>query len=202
MFAENRRSIRPIEDKAERQFYLRTKVRFFMPLTREQKSNILDDLTDKFNRAKAAILVDFNKLSVSKAMELRRALKTINAEYKVAKKTLISRVLKAGNFDDAKIDDFKTQVGVIFGYDDPVPVANSIWKFSKVNEALKILGGFLGMNWQGKDGIIALAKLPSREILLGQVVRTIAAPLSGLVTVLSGNMRNLVNVLDNIRSKK
>ena len=173
-----------------------------MPLNREQKSNILNDLTDKFSRAKAAILVDFNKLSVSKSMELRRNLKSINAEYKVAKKTLINRVLRAGNFENAKIDDFKTQVGVIFSYDDPVPAANSIWKFSKVNEALKILGGFLGLNWQGKDSIVSLAKLPSREILLGQVVRVIASPLSGLATVLSGNMRNLVNVLDNIRSKK
>ena len=173
-----------------------------MPLTREQKSNILNDLTEKFSRAKAAILVDFNKLSVSKAMELRRALKAINAEYRVAKKTLINRVLKSGKFEDAKIDDFKTQVGVIFGYDDPAPVANSVWKFSKVNEALKILGGFMGLNWQGKDGIIALAKLPSREILLGQFVRTIASPLSGLVTVLSGNMRNLVNILHNIQNKR
>ncbi|KKT17118.1 MAG: 50S ribosomal protein L10 [Parcubacteria group bacterium GW2011_GWC1_43_61] len=91
---------------------------------------------------------------------------------------------------------------MVFGYDDPAPVANSIWKFSKINDALKILGGFLGLTWQGKDGIIALAKLPSREILLGQVVGTIAAPLSGLVTVLSGNMRNLVGILNNIRSKK
>jgi len=183
-----------------------------MALTKEQKSNILDDLTDKFSRAKTAILVDFNKLSVSKAMELRRALKAINAEYKVAKKTLINRVLRAGNFEDAKIDDFKTQVGVIFGYDDPVPVANSIWKFSKVNEALKILGGFMlarrslgeggGFGWYDKNKIIELAKLPSREILLGQVVRVIASPLSGLVTVLSGNMHNLVGVLNNIRSKK
>ena len=173
-----------------------------MPLTKEQKSNILDDLTDKFSRAKVAILVDFNKLSVGKAMELRRNLKLINAEYKVAKKTLINRVLRAGNFEDAKIDDFKTQVGVIFSYDDPVPAANSIWKFSKINEALKILGGFLGLNWQGKDSIVALAKLPSREILLGQVVRVIASPLSGLVSVLSGNMRNLVSVLNNIQNKR
>ena len=54
-------------------------IRFFMPLTREQKQNILKDLTDKFNRAKAAILVDFNKLPVSKTMELRRNLKSADA---------------------------------------------------------------------------------------------------------------------------
>ena len=173
-----------------------------MPLTKEQKQNILKDLTDKFGRAKAAILVDFNKLPVSKTMKLRRNLKSANAEYKVAKKTLISRVLRAGNFEDAKIDDFKTQVGIVFSYVDPVATAQSVWKFSKVNEALKILGGFLGFDWQDRDKIIALAKLPSREILLWQLVRTIAAPFSGLVGVLQGNARNLVSVLNNIRSKK
>ncbi len=173
-----------------------------MPLTREQKSNILKDLTDKFSRAKAAILIDFNKLPVSKTMELRRSLKSVDAEYKVAKKTLINRVLRFGHFDDAKIDDFKTQVGVIFSYEDPVAVASSIWKFSKINEALKILGGFLGFNWQDKDRIIELAKLPPREIILSQLVRTIAAPLSGLVNVLQGNMRNLANLLNNLKSKR
>ncbi len=173
-----------------------------MPLTKEQKQNILKDLTDKFSRAKAAILVDFNKLSVSKTMELRRNLKSTDAEYKVAKKTLISRVLRFGNFEDIDLDNFKTQVGIVFSYVDPVATAQSIWKFSKVNEALKILGGFLGFNWQDRDKIMALAKLPPREILLWQLVRTIATPLSGLVGVLQGNVRSLVSVLNNLRSKK
>ena len=173
-----------------------------MALTREQKQNILKDLTDKFSRAKAAILVDFNKLSVSKTMELRRNLKPANAEYKVAKKTLISRVLRFGHFENVDLDNFKTQVGIVFSYVDPVATAQSVWKFSKVNEALKILGGFLGFDWQDRDKIIALAKLPSREILLWQLVRTIAAPFSGLVGVLQGNARNLVSVISQIKLKK
>ena len=172
-----------------------------MALSRDQKQNILKDLTDKFSRAKAAILVDFNKLSVSKTMDFRRILKEIGADYKVAKKTLISRILNSGDYKGIDLDELKTQFGVVFSYDDPVPAAQSIYKFSKVNEALKILGGFLELNWQGKDKIVALAKLPSREILLGQLVGTIAAPLSGLVNVLSGNMRNLVNVLNNLKLK-
>jgi len=173
-----------------------------MPLTREQKLNILNDLTDKFSRAKAAILVDFNKLPVSKTMELRRDLKSTNAEYKVTKKTLISRVLRFGHFEDVNLDNFKTQVGIVFSYVDPVATAQSVWKFSKVNEALKILGGFLGFDWQDRDKIIALAKLPSREILLWQLIRTITAPLSGLVGVLQGNVRNLVSVISQIKLKK
>jgi len=173
-----------------------------MALTRKQKLNILNDLTDKFSRAKAAILVDFNKLPVSKTMELRRNLKSTNAEYKVAKKTLISRVLRFGHFEDVDLDNFKTQVGIVFSYDDPVATAQSVWKFSKVNEALKSLGGFLGLDWQDKDKIMTLARLPSREILLWQLVRTIAVPLSGLVSVLQGNTCNLINLLNNLKSKK
>lgn len=173
-----------------------------MAITREQKQNILKDLTDKFVKSKAAILVDFNKLSVAKTMELRRLLKKIGAEYKVAKKTLISRVLRAGDYKGADLGELKTQVGVVFSYGDPAPAASSLYKFSRINEALKILGGFFGLDWIDKTKVLAIAKLPSREILLGQVVRTIAAPLSGLVTALSGNMRSLVSVLNNIKSKR
>ena len=172
-----------------------------MPLTREQKQNILKDLADKFSRAKAAILVDFNKLSVAKTMELGRLLKQIGVEYKVSKKTLINRVLKSGDYKGVDLDNLKTQLGVVFSYDDPVPAASSIFKFSKVNEALKILGGFIGFDWYDKAEIVEIAKLPSREVLLGRVVGIIAAPLSGLVTVLSGNMRNLVNLLNNLKLK-
>ena len=177
-------------------------IRFFiyhMAITKEQKQNILKDLADKFNRAKAAILVDFNKLSVSKTMELRRLLKQTGAEYKVAKKTLVSRVLRSGDYKGVNLDELKTQVGLVFSYEDPVPAADSLYKFSRLNEALKILGGFLDFNWQDKNKIIELAKLPSREVLLGQVVRTIAAPLSGLMNVLQGNIRNLINMLNNIK---
>lgn len=170
-----------------------------MALNREQKRNILKNLTDKFSRAKAAILVDFNKLSVAKTMELRKLLKQVGAEYKVSKKTLMSRVLNAGDYKGLNLEELKTQIGVVFSYDDPVSAAQSIYKFSRINEALKILGGFIGSSWQDKNKIITLAKLPPREVLLGQLAGAIASPLSGLVIALSGNMRNLINVLNNIK---
>ena len=173
-----------------------------MPLTREQKRNIVNDLVEKLKRAKAAILIDFVKLPVSKTMELRRNLKQMDSEYKVSKKTLINRALKEANYRGFDPEKFKTQVGLIFSFADPVPAAQSIYKFSKINEALKILGGFLGLDWQDKSRIISLAQLPPREVLIAQVVCTIAAPLSGLMNVLSGNMRNLVNVLNNLKTKR
>jgi large subunit ribosomal protein L10 len=173
-----------------------------MAITREKKISILKDLSDKFGRAKAAILVDFTKLPVSKTTELRRNLKGVDAEYKVAKKTLISRALRAGGYKGVDLDELKAQVGIVFSYGDPVPAASSVQKFSKLNEALKILGGFFGLDWLDKTRVLAIAKLPPREVLLGQVAWTIAYPLSGLVTVLSGNVRNLVNVLNNLKEKR
>lgn len=173
-----------------------------MPLTREQKQNILRDLVEKLKKAKSAILVDYNKLPVLKTMELRRSLKQVDAEYKVAKKTLISRALKEANYKDFEPEKFKTQMGLVFSYDDPVFAAQSIYKFSRLNEALKILGGFLGLEFKDKSQIVALAQLPPREALLAQVVGTIAAPLSGLVNVLSGNMRDLVNLLNNLKKQR
>ncbi len=173
-----------------------------MPLSREQKQNILKDLVDKLKRAKAAILVDYTKLPVKKTMELRRSLKEADAEYKVAKKTLIARALREADYKDFDLENFKTQVGLVFGYSDPVPAAQSVYKFSKLNEVFKILGGFFGLDWMDKTKILAIAKLPPREVLLSQVVWTIAAPLSGLVNVLSGNIRNLVNVLNNLKNKR
>lgn len=173
-----------------------------MVLSREQKTNILSDLVEKLKKAKAAFLVDFTKLSVSRAMDLRRSLKQVDAEYKVAKKTLINRALRQENYQGFDLENFKTQVGVIFSYGEPVPSAQMAYKFSKANEFFKILGGFLGLEWKNKSQIITLAQLPSREVLLAHLARTLASPLSGLARVLSGNMRNLVNILNNLKVKK
>lgn len=174
-----------------------------MPLTREQKSDILKDLVERLKEAKAAILVDFNKLPVSKTMELRRSLKNADAEYKVAKKTLINRAFRNLEFKGFDPEQFKTQVGLVLSFSDPVPAAQTVHKFSKtITDGFKILGGFLGLEWKDKSQIVALAQLPGREVLLARLTGAIAGPLYGLVGVLSGNMRNLVNVLNNLKNKK
>jgi large subunit ribosomal protein L10 len=83
------------------------------------------------------------------------------------------------------------------GFDDEVAPARVIFQFAKTHDALQVVGAITG------DGQIltpaqvkALATLPTREQLLGQVVGTIAAPLSGFVGVMSGNVRSIINVLN------
>ena len=88
---------------------------------------------------------------------------------------------------------------------DAAAVAKAIRDFSKEkgNEALVIKGAILGgQQLLSKEQVFALADLPSKETLIAQVVGTIAAPLRGLVTVLSGPQRNFVTVLERIKEQK
>jgi len=167
-------------------------------LTKQQKSKIIDDLAERFERQKIAIFSDFHGLSVVKSQVLRRLLKKNDAEYKVAKKTLLDRVLDKMGLS-LKTKKLIGEIGVTFGYGDEIAAAKTLFKFSKNNEILRLRGGILGSRILDEKEIIALAKLPGREILLAQLVGALSSPMRGLVTVLQGNIRNLVVVLNKIK---
>ena len=132
---------------------------------------------------------------------LRRALKKDAGEYKIAKKTLLNRALKNAGMEDVNTKKMEGEIGVAFGYGDEVAPARVLYKFSRENETFKIVGGVLAGKILGEKDIITIAKLPSREVLIAQVVGTLQAPIRGLATVLSGNMRNLVVVLNKIATR-
>src|SRR3989344_5283512 len=163
-------------------------------LNKQQKEKLVDDLTDKFKRQKIAIFSDFHGVSVAKAQALRHILKKTDAEYKVAKKTLLDRALNKLGLG-TKTQEFKGEIGVAFGYGDEIPPAKTLFKFSKENDTFKILGGILGSRILSDKEVVALARIPSREILIGQLLGTLQSPMRGLVSVLGGNLRNLVTVL-------
>ena len=89
-------------------------------------------------------------------------------------------------------------------YDDPVAVAKVLKEYvsDKTQKAFILKGGQLENQQLDLAQLMALADLPSKDALRGQVVRTIAAPISGFVNVLAGTIRNFVTCLDNIRAKK
>ena len=170
-------------------------------ITKAQKGEIVAELAEKFKRQKIAIFSDFSGVSVAKSQALRRLLKKEDAEYKVAKKTLFDRAL-AATAAGVATKDMKGEIGVAFGYGDQVAPAKILSKFAKEVETFKILAGLLdGKLLSGKE-IMALARLPGREALLGQVAGALSAPLRGLASVLQGNIRNLAFVLNQIKDKK
>ncbi len=171
-------------------------------ITKQQKAKIIEELTDKFKRQKIAVFSDFQGISVTKFGALRRTLKKIGAEFKVAKKTLFDRALSEAGISGVQAKDLKGEIGVTFGYQDQIEPTRALMKFAKENITFKVLAAILdGKTLDGKQ-IAALAKLPSREVLLAQLVGALLGPIRGLAVVLQGNTRNLVVVLNKVRENK
>lgn len=172
-----------------------------MAKTRVKKEELIDRLNRQLDSAKSAVLVDYKGLKVSETEELRKTLRSKGAVFNIAKNTLVKIALKKHGieFDEAI---FKKPVAIAFAMEDEAIPAKEIDLFAKKHEAIEILGGILENKMVDSATIKRLAALPSREELLAKAVGSIAAPLSGMVNVLVGNIRGLVNVLNAFRETK
>ncbi len=171
-------------------------------LNREQKKEIINNLKSKINQSKAVVICDYKGTSVSNFSALREILaENDEAEIKVAKKTLIDRALKETSID-FKTERLEGQVALIFGKQDEVTAPKKIFDFSKKVKSINILAGILGKTPITKKEVEQLAKLPSKKELLAKVAGTINAPLANFVSVLNGNLRKVVYVLNAIKDKK
>lgn len=170
-------------------------------LSKSKKEEIVKELSEKFQKQKSAIFADFRGIGVNKLMLLRREMKKLGAEFRVAKKTFLRIALKSigVEYDPKELDG---EIGVIFGYEDQVAPAKAAVKFGKENETFKVLKGLLGGKLLDSKEVLALAKLPSREQLLAKLVWVLNSPVQGFYNVLQGNLRNLVVVLQKIKDNK
>ncbi len=172
-----------------------------MTLTKDQKKNLIDSLNDSILRAKSIVFTDYQGLKVSKMQELRKQLRDQGIDLKVTKNTLLSIALKNNNLsvDDAILSK---PLAIISGYQDEVEPCKVVNNFVKDNENLKILGGIVDKKFVDINQIKALATMPSRDELYAKVVGSCAAPISGFVNVLAGNLRGLVQVIKLYSDKK
>ncbi len=168
---------------------------------REQKQQEIDRLKDSFSRAKSVILADYCGLSVAEINEVRGKLRESSVEMRVTKNTLAKRAIKDTD-SELLSDSFAGPTAIAFSYDDPVAGAKALAELAKDHEALELKAGILGNKFLALADIEALSKLPAKEILLAQLLSVMNGPMSGFVNVLSGNQRNLVQVLSSIKDKK
>lgn len=173
-----------------------------MPKTRSQKQKALTDFSEKLKQAKSAVFVNFENLKVKEIEELRKKCRQEKVDYLVAKKTLMKIAFKEAGLGELDRKVFDKSVATVFGLADEVAPARIIQDFAKTHEALKAFGGILEGKFVGREKVLELAKLPSREELLAKVLGSIKAPVSGMVNVLAGNLRNLVYVLSAIKDTK
>lgn len=174
-------------------------------MNRTEKSELASTLKDKFNKAQVAIFADYKGLSATQADDLRRALRPHNTEVKVLKNNVARLITNDGAMGpDAKslMDGVVGPTMVAFAFGDPAAAAKVIHKFAQDNEALKLKDSLMGQKRIDASGVEALAKLPSKEVLMAMVLGTMNAPIRNFVGVLAAVPRSLVTVLAAIEKKK
>lgn len=163
-------------------------------ITRKQKEEVVAKVAEKIKESKAIVFTDYRGLSVEEMTELRRELRSKGIELKVMKQTLFEIAAKnaGANIDMTALANHP--VAIAFGKDE-VEAPKVIHDFAKKNEKLEMVGGALNGQTISMEELKALALMPTREEMYAKIVGSLASPLRGMVTVLSGNMRGLVNVL-------
>ncbi len=172
-----------------------------MIITKEMKAERLAQLKQLVNEADVIIFTNYLGLKAKEVDLVRLAVEPTNAKYLVTKNSLLRLALTEAGLP-IETPALDQPLACVFGLADQVATAKALVKVAKSFETFEILGGIVDGQLVDEATIRTLATLPGREELLGRLVGTIAAPLTGFVSVLSGNLRGLVSVLNQYEQKK
>jgi len=167
---------------------------------KSEKAAAISVLTDKFSRAQGVVLADYRGLNVAQMTELRRRARAAGVEIRVIKNTLAARA--AAPTDAARLDPhFQGPTAAAFGYEDPVAPARLLVEFARTARQLELKVGLAEGRLLSAAEVRALAALPSREVLLAQVVAGLQGPLQNLASVLAAPLRGVVTAVDALRQQ-
>ena len=160
----------------------------------QRKFDQVAELTDKLSRAQVTFVTDYRGLTVAEITGLRTKLRQSGAELIVAKNTLME--IAAKETGHSAIDSLLAgPTAVAFAYDDVTATAKVLQDFNRGAKPLKIRGGMLGTSLLQGDVLDQIAKIPSRQDVLAQIVGGVSAPVSGVVGVLNAAITNVLYVL-------
>ncbi|MDD5194739.1 MAG: 50S ribosomal protein L10 [Candidatus Omnitrophica bacterium] len=168
-------------------------------LTREK---ISQEIQEGLSKSQACVFISFAKTGAFPVNRMRNSLKSANARLFVAKNTLLAKVFKDKGTQDIS-GLIEGQTGVVFAFDkDVVAACKVLVDFSKENENLKVRGAFLNEKKISAEQLRELVKLPPKEVLIGMVVSSFAAPITGFMSTLNQVVRQFMWTLEEIKKKK
>lgn len=170
-------------------------------MDRDQKSAIVAELNELFNRAKFSVVTDYCGLKVSELEKIRTELRGCNSEIRIAKNTLLKRAV-TDTACESLTDEFTGTTAIVVAYDDPVIPAKVLAKFAEDHERFQLRSAVLEGEKITIDNIVSLSKLPSKEVLLGQLLSVMNGVPTALVRVLSGVPRTFLYGLQAIKDQK
>ena len=167
---------------------------------RLEKKSIFDEISARVNGSSFVIVAEYRGLKVEQFSDLRRQLNKTGARMQVVKNRLLRLITHDKGWNGLE-PSLKGQSAIVTGA-DVVQAAKTLKRFTTAHGLPSIKSGVMGGMILTAAQIDALAELPPREVLLGQVVGTIAAPLSRLVGVMKQKVSTIVYVLKAIEDKK
>lgn len=170
-------------------------------MNRSGKAAIIEAVKARADKASFAVITDFKGMTVEELTNLRVVLRNAGGEYLVVKNTLARIALTDGTHDAIK-DKFHDNCGVAFGFDDPVAVAKALSDFAKQSKLFELRCASLDGKALDAAQIDALAKLPSREQLLGHLLGTMNAVPTNFVSLFANVVRGLLYALKGIEEQK
>jgi large subunit ribosomal protein L10 len=175
---------------------------FSLPKARkEQKIEQVEVLTDKLKKAKVAVLTDYRGLKVHQIQDLRAKLRGGDIEYRVVKNTLARRAAEAAGYPTLQAS-IKGPVAIAFGHDDlgvPSRLINEFVRATRLK--VEVVGGLVEGRVFNAEQVKQLADLPSREVLIAQLMGTLQSPVAQLVGIMQTPLQQLMGVLNAYKTK-
>lgn len=143
----------------------------------EAKKKQVEELKERLSGSIAGVIVDYSGISVEDDTKLRRELREAGVEYTVIKNSIVERAVDGTSYDALK-DDLKGSTALATSKDDYAAAARILNKYADKVKTMSLKNGFIDEEVIGKEKLVELAKLPSREVLLSMVVGVLQAPIS------------------------
>ncbi len=154
-------------------------------VNKENKKQLVSELASQLKDAKSIVFVDYRGLTVAEDTVMRRNFRNENVTYKVCKNTLFKLALKEIGVTDFDEKNLEGTTAVVFGNDEVAP-ARLFCKSAKDFNKMEVKFGIVDGKVMDKNGIEALAKVPSREVLIAMLLGTLQGPISALARALNG----------------
>jgi large subunit ribosomal protein L10 len=161
----------------------------------QKKVEMVESLQEMFTGCNIGILTDYRGLTTTELNELRRKLGEADIKYRVVKNSLTQIALRNAGKDELA-EMVSGPIAVAFGYGEIPETAKALTEYINATKStLAIKGGFFGDTVLSPKDVNALAVLPTKEVLIAQLLAGIQSPITGLVNVLTAPLRNVMGVL-------
>jgi large subunit ribosomal protein L10 len=170
-------------------------------LNREQKAAAIAEIAADIESAQAVFAVDYRGISVPQAAELRARLREADATFRVVKNSLTERAAaQTGAEQLTSLLEGPTALTFVRG--DAALAAKAIADYARLTQLLPFKGGLMDGAALDAEEIRTISRLPSRQVLYGQLVGVVASPVSGLVRTLGALLGGLAVALGQVREQK